>query len=150
MESTAPSPRESSADPDLTDPAFHAMRADVFLHHVRIFKTRGLSTQACTKGNVKLAGAVIKPARELKAGDLLEVERGEMKFVLRVVDLPVRRVGAPLVGNFMENLTPPENYLRAAAARRERELTAPHEGPAKPDKRQLRMIREWLGRERDA
>ena len=126
------------------------MRADVFLHHVRIFKTRTLSTQACNKGNVKLAGATIKPARELKPDDLLEVERGEMKFVLRVLDFPDQRVGAPLVPRFMENLTPPENYQRASAARKERELTAPHERAAKPDKKQMRLIRSWLGRgERD-
>jgi ribosome-associated heat shock protein Hsp15 len=122
------------------------MRADVFLHHVRIFKTRTLSTLACNKGNVKLAGATIKPARELKPDDLLEVERGEMKFVLRVLDFPDQRVGAPLVPRFMENLTPPENYLRASEARKARELAAPHERAAKPDKKQLRMIREWLGR----
>lgn len=122
------------------------MRADVFLYYVRIFKTRSLSTQACNKGNVKVGGAAIKPARALKPGDLLEVERGEMKFVLRVLDFPKQRVGAPLVGGFMENLTPPENYQRASAARRERELTAPRGHAAKPDKKQMRMIREWLGR----
>ena len=123
------------------------MRADVYLHHIRIFKTRSLSTQACTKGNVKLAGAVIKPARDLKAGDLLEVARGDLTFVLRVLDFPEHRVGAPLVGRFMENLTPAENYQRASQSRKERELTAPHDRAAKPDKKQLRLIREWLDRE---
>ena len=126
------------------------MRADIFLHHVRIFKTRSLSAQACNKGNVKLAGAAIKPARDLKRGDLLEVERGSLRFVLRVVDFPKTRVGAPLVGQFMENLTPPENYRRASEARRERELTTPHERAAKPDKKQLRMIREWLDRGKES
>jgi len=123
------------------------MRADVFLHHVRIFKTRSLSTQACNKGNVKLAGAVIKPARDLKPDDLLEVERGNLRFILRVLDFPDQRVGASFVPRFMENLTPPENYLRASEARKEKELTAPHGRAAKPDKKQLRMIRDWLNRE---
>jgi ribosome-associated heat shock protein Hsp15 len=126
------------------------MRADVFLHHVRIFKTRSLSAQACNKGNVRLAGAPIKPARDLKPGDTLEVERGNMQFVLRVLDFPDKRVGAPLVTRFLENLTPPENYLRASAARKEKELTAPHERASKPDKKQLRMIREWLDRDEQA
>ena len=120
------------------------MRTDVFLHYVRIFKTRSLSAQACNKGNVKLAGATVKPARDLKPGDVIEVERGAMRFILRVVDFPKTRVGAPLVGQFMENLTPPENYERASEARRERNLTAPNQRAAKPDKKQLRAIREWL------
>jgi len=122
------------------------MRADLFLHHVRIFKTRSLATQACSKGNVKLAGSAIKPARDLKAGDTLEVNRADLKFILRVLDFPANRIGAPLVPRFMENLTPPENYQRAAAARKERNLTAPHGRETKPDKKQLRAIREWLGR----
>ena len=125
------------------------MRADQFLHNIRIFKSRSLSTQACNKGNVKLSGAAIKPARELKAGDLIEVERGAMKFVLRVIAFPEKRVGAPLVAQFVENLTPPENYQRASEARREREMTSTHDSGLKPDKKQLRQIREWLGQDRN-
>jgi ribosome-associated heat shock protein Hsp15 len=120
------------------------MRADLFLHHVRTFKSRSLAAQACDKGNVKLAGNAIKPARDLKSGDVIEVERGALKLVLRVIGLPAKRVGAPLVKQYVENLTPPENYQRAAEARRERELTGTQEGP-KPDKKQMRQIREWLG-----
>lgn len=123
------------------------MRADVYLHHVRIFKTRSLATQACHKGNVRLSGSAIKPARDLKPGDLLEVERGEMKFILRVLDFPGHRVGAALVSRYLENLTPEENYRRAAEARKMREMTDPHPTAARPDKKQLRLIRQFLQRQ---
>jgi ribosome-associated heat shock protein Hsp15 len=122
------------------------MRADLYLHHVRIFKTRSLATQACDKGNVRLAGRALKPAYDLKAGDELEVERGDLKLVLRVVAFPVQRLGALLVPEFMENLTPPENYQRASEARKLKQWTAPHEAATKPDKRQLRKIRELMER----
>lgn len=122
------------------------MRADLYLHHVRIFKTRSLASQACNKGNVRVEGQTIKPARDLKVGDLLDVERGDLKLVVRVLDLPLKRVGAPLVSQFMENLTPPENYEKAAAARREKELVMPGIQAAKPDKKQLRQIRELMER----
>ena len=125
------------------------MRADLYLHHVRIFKTRSLATQACNKGNVRIGTQTIKPARELKNGDTLEVVRGEMTFILRVVDFPQHRVGAALVAQFMENLTPPENYQRAAAARKEREMIAPEGFGTKPDKKQLRAIRALLGRDEE-
>jgi ribosome-associated heat shock protein Hsp15 len=122
------------------------MRADLYLHHIRIFKTRSLATQACNKGNVHVESQAIKPARDLKAGDILEVDRGDLKLTLRVLDMPVKRVGAPLVPQFVENLTPEENYRRAAEARREKELVMPGVQAAKPDKKQLRQIRELMER----
>ena len=122
------------------------MRADVYLHHVRIFKTRSLSAQACTKGNVRIAGQPVKPARDLKVNDLVGVERGDLSMLIRVVAFPEHRVGAPLVAQFMEDLTPKENYERAAAIRRERALIEPPPS-ARPDKKQMRAIRQLFGRE---
>ena len=122
------------------------MRADLYLHHVRIFKTRSVATQACDKGNVRLAGKAIKPARDLKQGDQIEVDRGDLKLVIRVLACPEQRLSAIHVAQFMENLTPQENYHRAADARKMRAWTAPHQEAAKPDKKQLRKIRELMER----
>ena len=123
------------------------MRADIWLHHVRIFKTRSLATQACNKGNVHIEGQVIKPARTLKPGDTLDIERGDLKLIVKVVSFPEKRIGAPLVPQHLENLTPAENFIRAAEARREKAMVSPHDVAARPNKRQLRKIREWLGQE---
>ncbi len=122
------------------------MRTDLYLHHIRIFKTRSLATQACNKGNVRLDGQVLKPARDLKPGDVLEVDRGDLNLILKVLAFPASRVGAPLVPQYMENLTPEENFRRAAEARREKELVLPGMQAAKPDKKQLRQIRELMER----
>lgn len=120
-------------------------RADKWLHHVRVFKTRGLATQACTKGNVTLDGQPVKPARDLKAGDVLEVERGDLRLRLKVLAFPPQRLGAPKVPEFSENQTPEEWIQKAAELRRQRELETPraHEMVAKPNKQQLRQLREW-------
>lgn len=125
------------------------MRADLYLHHVRIFKTRSLATQACDRGNVRLGGKALKPACKLKVGDELEVERGDLKLMVRVLGFPAKRIGAPLVPEFMENLTPAENYHRAAEARKLKQWTTPHQEAAKPDKRQLRLIRELMERNQE-
>lgn len=122
------------------------MRADLYLHNVRIFKTRSLATQACTRGLVQISGQPMKPARELKVGEVLDVQRGELRLVIRVTDFPAKRVGAPLVKLFMEDLTPPQNYQAAAEARREKIFLTPHAIAAKPDKKQLRQIRELMER----
>ncbi len=120
------------------------MRADQYLHHVRIFRSRNMAAQACARGNVRIGGQPMKPARELQVGDVLDIQRGDLSLVVRVLDFPRFRVGASLVPQFMEDFTPPENYQKAAEARREKSLSAPHLMPAKPDKKQLRQIRQWM------
>jgi ribosome-associated heat shock protein Hsp15 len=122
------------------------LRADKWLHHVRVFKTRSLATQACAKGNVTLAGQPVKASRDLRAGDLIEVVRGDLRLRLRVLAFPAQRLGAPRVAEFCENLTPDEWIQKAAELRRQRELQTPkaHETLTKPDKRQLRQLRAWL------
>ncbi len=120
------------------------MRVDSYLHHIRIFKTRGLSTQACERSQVKLLGQAVKPARALKLDDVIEVQRGDLALTLKVKGFPPRRLSAVDVDTYMENLTPVENFIRAAEARREKMLLAPHEEAAKPDKKQLRQIRAWM------
>ena len=125
-----------------------SLRADKWLHHLRVFKTRSIASEACQKSNVKLGGQTIKPSREVRVGDTLEIERGELKLILKVTGLPPYRLSAPLVADFCEDLTPAENYQKAAAARLEKKLTSPtpHEAQLKPNKRDLRLIRQWMGR----
>ncbi len=120
-------------------------RADKWLHHVRVFKTRSLASQACSRGNVTISGQNVKPGRDLRSGEVLEVVRGDLRLRLRVIACPPQRLGAPRVPEFCENLTPEEWIQAAAEKRRQRELETPHahEMVAKPNKQQLRQLREW-------
>lgn len=120
------------------------MRADLYLHNVRIFKTRTQATQACDRGQILLGNQTIKPSRLLKIGEVLDITRGDLRLVIRVIAYPAKRVGAPLVPEYMENLTPAQNFIQAAEARREKIAQATHSSPVKPDKKQLREIRKWM------
>lgn len=124
-------------------------RADKWLHHIRVFKSRSLATQACTKGNVTLGTQVIKPSREIRPGDVLEVVRGDLRLRLRVITFPAQRLSAPRVPEFCENQTPEEWIIKASELRRQRELETPHahETLAKPNKQQMRQLREWWSQE---
>ncbi len=123
-----------------------SLRIDKWLHHTRLFKTRALAAQACAKGNVRIQKQAVKPSRQVRVGDEVEVERGELRLDLRVAGLPAQRVGAPRVPECLEDLTPPEHYQKAAEIRRELALQRPHphETVARPDKKQMRQLREWL------
>ncbi|WP_395738695.1 RNA-binding S4 domain-containing protein [Prosthecobacter sp.] len=122
-----------------------SQRADKWLHHVRVFKTRSLATQACTRGNVTIDGQPVKASRDLKPGDTLEVVRGDLRLRVKVIGFSAQRVGPPKVAEFCENLTPLEWIQKASELRRERELIQPraHEVVAKPDKKQLRELRKF-------
>jgi Ribosome-associated heat shock protein implicated in the recycling of the 50S subunit (S4 paralog) len=86
------------------------VRIDKWLWAVRIFKTRTITVEACKKGRVSINGAIIKPSRTIKVGDVIDVRKPPITYSFKVVDLTSNRVGAKLVPNFMENITPPGQY----------------------------------------
>ena len=133
-------------------PPLLTQRTDKWLHCIRIFKTRSLATQACTKGNVSLDGQSLKPSRELKIGDVIEVVRSDLRLRLRVLAFPSQRLSAAQVPEFSENLTPDEWIQKATQLRLQRQLETPHshEVVAKPNKQQMRQLREWMAQEQDA
>ena len=83
-------------------------RVDKWLWAVRVFKTRSLAADACKKGRVLMLGVAVKPSRELKVGDVLQVRRNPIIYTFKVVALTQNRVGAKLVPQFMANFTAPD------------------------------------------
>ena len=73
-----------------------------------MFKTRSLAADACKKGRVLMQGVAVKPSRELKVGDVLQVRRNPVIYTFKVVALTQNRVGAKLVPQFMANVTSPD------------------------------------------
>ena len=58
------------------------MRIDKFLKVSRILKRRTLAQQACEKGKVIINGKEVKPAKQIKIGDEVELQftGGAVKF----------------------------------------------------------------------
>ena len=55
-----------------------------------------------------MQGVAVKPSRELKVGDVLQVRRNPIIYTFKVVALTQNRVGAKLVPQFMANVTSPD------------------------------------------
>ncbi|MBC7369136.1 MAG: RNA-binding S4 domain-containing protein [Undibacterium sp.] len=113
-------------------------RLDKWLWAVRIFKTRPLATEACRAGNVTVGDLVAKPARTLRASEIITVQQGAVLRTLRVVASPPSRVGAALVPNFCADLTPPEEFEKAREMRVQ-QLLARAPGTGRPTKRDRRV-----------
>lgn len=86
------------------------VRIDKWLWAVRVFKTRTIASDACKKGRVLIDNVSVKPSRMIRVGDIVQVRKPPVTFSFKVLDLSDKRMGAKLVPQFMENVTPPEQY----------------------------------------
>ncbi len=83
-----------------------SVRIDKYLWAIRVYKTRTDATDACKGSKVTVNGADVKPAREVKAGDLVNVRKGPVLYQFKVLAPLEKRVGAKDVPTYAENLTP--------------------------------------------
>lgn len=88
-------------------------RVDKWLWAMRIFKTRTVATEACKKGRVTVGEgnpSPTKPSRTVKPGDIVNVRKPPVTYTFKVLALSENRLGAKLVPEYMENLTPQSQY----------------------------------------
>ena len=85
-------------------------RVDKWLWSARIFKTRAIAAAACKKGQITLRGAQLKPSRLIKVGDVIEVRKPPVTYSFKVLQAIERRVGAKLIPEILEDVTPPQQY----------------------------------------
>ena len=88
------------------------MRIDKYLWCIRLFKTRSLATNACKKGQVKLADANVKASKEVFGNELIRVRKNQINYQIKVLDLPESRVGAKLVDLYRKDVTPKEEFQK--------------------------------------
>ena len=85
-------------------------RIDKWLWAMRVFKTRSIATDACKKGRGMMGGVAVKPSRSVKVGDVIDVRKPPVTFSFRVKALSSGRLGARLVPDYLENITPQSQY----------------------------------------
>lgn len=64
------------------------MRLDKYLKVSRIIKRRAVANEACSDSHVLVNGKIVKPAYDLKLGDVIEIHFGQRVFRCRVKDMP--------------------------------------------------------------
>ena len=115
------------------------MRLDQWLWAVRVFKTRTLAADAIKGGHVRINDQSCKPAREVRVGDTVVARVGIMTRTVRMIAAPKSRVGAKLLPQFAEDLTPPEEYARSPEPNLLPPMFRPH-GSGRPTKRDRRVM----------
>ena len=113
---------------------------------MRLYKTRSIATDACKKGQVTMNGVTMKPSKTIKEGDVVSVRKPPITYTFRVLKAIESRVGAKLVPEMLENITPKEQYdilemsKISGFANRMR-------GTGRPTKKERRDLDEFLGDE---
>ena len=89
-----------------------SVRIDKYLWAVRLYKTRTLATEACKKGRVSMDDMPAKPSRTVTAGDVIQVRKMPVVYSYRVKDPIEKRVGAKIVDQYVEDITPQEELQK--------------------------------------
>ena|SRR3989442_898663 len=116
------------------------IRLDKWLWAARFFKTRSLASQAIDLGRVRIDGERIKPAREARVGEMLDVQVGDQRLQVVIQALSTQRGPASIAR---------ELYLETAesVARRKRGQEQCAAEPAKSTKgRPTKRDRRELGK----
>ena len=133
------------ASPRDPDRAPGRLRIDRWLWAARFYKTRSLAARAVEGGKVKLNGERVKPGKEVKSGDELELRSGELQWLIEVRALALKRgpaaEAALLYAEGEESRARREHMI---AMRRAGPHPA-HDTHGRPTKRDRRMIRRFTG-----
>ncbi len=121
------------------------LRIDKWLWAARFYKTRSLAARAVEGGKVKVNGERVKPGKEVKVGDEIELRSGELHWTVEVRGVALKRGPAAEAALLYEESD--ENR-----ARREHMIAMRRTGPhpahdthGRPTKRDRRMIRRFTG-----
>lgn len=127
-----------------------SVRIDKYLWAIRVFKTRSDATDACKGNKVRVGGSPAKPSKEVKPGEVIEIQKGTVRYSYRVIRLLENRVGAQLVPDYAENLTP-QSELDKLRAPVETFFIRRDRGSGRPTKKDRRAMEHlWDGINFDA
>jgi ribosome-associated heat shock protein Hsp15 len=116
------------------------LRIDKWLWAARFFKTRSLASDAVEKGRVKIGGANVKPSKDVRVGDIVEIDIERLVWQVEVRGLCDVR-GPATVAQTLYAETEEGRAKRTAEAERRRTFHEPAAGlQGRPTKRDRRTI----------
>ena len=128
------------------------VRVDKYLWAMRLYKTRSIAADACKNGRITMLqscpdgaknGVQLKPSRTFHVGDCFSVRRGPVTFTYRVLALTENRLGAKLVPEYLQDITPPEQLELLELARMAAQ-SGRDRGTGRPTKKDRRDIESFM------
>lgn len=119
------------------------IRVDKWLWAVRVFKTRSKASEACRKGNVTVGDMPVKPARVIHVGEIIKVRKAPITKSLKVLALSGKRMGAKLIVDFVEDVTPAEE-LELLEMQKNMRWSNRDRGTGRPTKKDRRELDDFF------
>ena len=121
------------------------LRIDKWLWAARFFKTRSLAADAVDKGHVRIGGVSVKPAKDVRVGDFVEVEIERIVWQVQVLGVCEAR-GPASVAQTLYSETDESRQKRQAEHERRKTYREPAEAlHGRPTKRDRRTIDRFSG-----
>ena len=119
------------------------LRIDKWLWAARFYKTRSLASEEIDRGRVHVNGMAVKPAREVKAGDVVQLRVGVITRSVLVQGVSDKR-GPATVAALLFTETPESVANRIAAAEQRRLAPEPALSlvDGRPTKRERRVTEQ--------
>lgn len=123
------------------EPERQGVRLDLWLWAARFYKTRSLARQAVETGKVEVDGQRAKPARMLRGGETLRIERAGDVHEATVLGLSDNRGPASVAQALYAESEASRARRAELRAQRAAERAGYHAPEHKPDKRARRLIK---------
>ncbi len=120
-------------------------RLDKWLWAARFYKTRSLSVDAIDGGKVRVDAERVKPAKEVKVGQIINIRNKDFEIEVTVMALSNMRRGAPEAALLYQETEASTQKRENAKITRENDTGVRDRGMGRPTKRQLRDIRKFTG-----
>lgn len=118
-------------------------RIDKYVWAVRLAKTRTQAAELITKGKIKLNNTSVKPSREIKVGDELQVSHHSAVFKYKIITVLDKRVGPKLVENYLLDLTTEEEREKLRLYQLSQRVYRA-DGSGKPTKKDRRDLEDFI------
>jgi len=118
-------------------------RIDKWLFAVRLYKTRSLASEECRKGKVTIGGMNVKPSRELKVGETIQLRRPPITRSYKVLALTESRMAAKLVPEFLVETTP-ASELEILEVQKNMSVYNRERGTGRPTKKDRRDLDDFF------
>ena len=118
-------------------------RIEKYLFSVRLYKTRSLASEECRKGKVTIGGMNVKPSRELKVGETIQLRRPPITRSYKVLALTESRMAAKLVPEFLLETTP-ASELEILEVQKNMSVYNRERGTGRPTKKERRDLDDFF------
>ena len=119
------------------------VRIDKWLFAVRLYKTRSQASEECRKGKVTIGGMNVKPSRELKVGEIIQLRRPPITHSYKILALTESRMAAKIVPEFLVETTP-ASELEILEVQKQMSVFNRERGTGRPTKKDRRDMDDFF------